>query len=142
MLATINEYLLRVDQWHQRHWRQIKILLFGVLQFGTGIILHSADRTRGTPLIIEQSGIVSVEAFAVIIGVAGLLTLLYAVAFMQRVNAAKLTILSLPFVGYIVATIHGALSGQQSPQGAFIYFMLYLIFLNGIKGSDYPKDGR
>lgn len=136
MIERLKDFLLGIDQRRRVVSRWLNVFLLGLLQFAGGIILYHTDYTRGTPLVIQESGLLTMGAFSIIMGLMGGVTLALLLVAFSRITVLLLLLLTIPFVLYILATIHAAAVGLQGGQGAFIYTVFYGIAMNGVWGSD------
>ncbi len=136
MLERLKDFLLGIEQRRRVISRWLNVLLLGLLQFAGGIILYNTDYTRGTPLVIQESGLFTMPAFSTVMGLLGAVTLVMLFFAFNRLSAALLVLFTIPFILYIMATIHAAAIGLQGGQGAFIYTVFYSIAMNGVWGSD------
>lgn len=104
--------------------RRGNILLFGFMQLVGGLILYHADTTRGTPLIIENSGVVSMATFSIFLIAFGTAMLIMGLRWLRLVTTPLALFMGLPYLIYVTATGYAVITGQQGSQGAFFYIIL------------------
>jgi len=136
MLHRLNDFLLGINQNRPAISRRLNVLLLGVLQAFGGMILYNTDYATGVPLVIQASGIIAMPTFAVLMSIAGIITLLFGVFAPGKINATRLVLLTIPYIAYIAFAISGAFGGAMSLQPAFLYFVTYLIVIVGVWGID------
>lgn len=127
MIERLKDFLLGIDQRRAVIASRLLVFLMAVLHIGGGIILLDVDPTRGTPLVIEQYGIVGIRVFSMWMLAVGLLMLPFVFGPQTNLNTSGLIMLSSPFIAYICYTIYGVELGIISGQGAFLYIVLCAI---------------
>lgn len=135
-MQRLENFLLSVNHNRPTISRRLNVLLLGFLQTGGGLILLNTDYTWGTPGLITKSGIITMPVFSLIMLFGGVVTLLFGVFALHKVNAALIVILTIPFISYVSFSLSGVLTSQQPAQGAFFYFVTYCIAINNAWGAD------
>lgn len=123
-----------------RNWPQIskriKTLNMAALQIGGGLALYHSDVSRGTSAVIQQSGILSIDTFALVMFAFGVITLLMGLRFLYRVNALVLMFLTTPFILFMIAALLGINSGLTTIQGVYFFALLYIGAMVDMLGVD------
>jgi hypothetical protein len=127
LLDRFRDFMIGIDQRRAIIASRLLVFLMAILHIGGGIILLDTDYTRGTPLVIEQYGFLSIRMFSVWMLAMGLLMLPFVFGPQVNLNTSGLIVLSSPFIVYICYTIYGVEVGLISGQGAFLYIVLCAI---------------
>lgn len=134
MFKRLQDISYGIEQRRGTISRTLLIVLLSALQLGGGLWLYSTDTTRGTPAIIQGFGI-SMPLFAAGMFACGACTLVLLLAGVH-INAARMCVLTTPFILYMMFTAHGVADGSISVQGFYFYLVFYFIALIGIWGTD------
>lgn len=127
MIERLKDLMLGIDQHRGVIASRLLVSLMAILHIGGGIILLDADYTRGTPLVIAQSGFVSMHVFSLWMIAMGLLMLPFVFGPQSNLNTSGLIILSAPFIAFVCYTIYGVELGITSGQGGFLLIVLCAI---------------
>lgn len=139
-MQRLDDLLIGVNQRRVRIGRRNNVFLLAVLEIIGGYFLYTADYTRGTALIIQESGFITMPVFSVVVFVAGLALAFIGAFFLDDLDTVRVVFFMLPFVAYVCFSIHGVFTGQFGAQGVWFLCILFLIAMNGIWMTDGLKD--
>lgn len=139
-MQRLDDFLIGINQQRIKRGRRNNILLLAALQIFGGYVLYTTDYTRGTPLIIQQSGIITMPVFSALVLIAGLALGFVGLFFLEELDTVRVMFFMLPFVAYVCFSLHGVLTGQFGAQAVFFICILFLIAMNGIWMTDGLKD--
>lgn len=127
LFDRIHDFMIGINERRATIASRVLVFLMALLHVGGSVILLDTDHTRGTPLVINQSGFVTMPVFSLWMFVMGLFLLPFVFAPQAKLNTSGLIILCAPFIAYICFTIYGVEIGVNSGQGAFLLVVLCAI---------------
>lgn len=142
MVDKFYDFWLGVNQNRLYHGRRNNMVMLAALQLIGGWVLYETDYARGVPLIIQNSGIITMPVFAALMFAAGIVHALAIVFFLHTLNTWRVLLFLAPFIVYMCFSTHGVVTGQIPAQTTVIIFLLFLIVMNGIWSTDRIETRR